>query len=281
MKGRQMTKKGYEELKKYEALRLQSYDDATGNPIEPGDQVQGVLTIGWGHTGPDVYPGMRITKEEAEALFDTDTDRFERVVERTMVGANGEVPNNNQFDACVHCAFNIGEPGWAGSSMVRNWKKKPAPDVLAVAESFKLWNRSQGKVNPGLVTRRAKESALFLTPDERSPIGQRVDPPVMPQNVEPPPGPSKSPTVIATAASGAGLAATWAENVRPAVDALDGAVATAEKATTTLGSLKTLLAVFNNGNFLTFFIMTIALGLTGYVLYRVITRIINGKASAK
>lgn len=51
-------------LKKSEGLRLQAYQD-TG----------GVWTIGYGHTGADVKPGMTITKEEAERLLKQDVDR--------------------------------------------------------------------------------------------------------------------------------------------------------------------------------------------------------------
>jgi lysozyme len=61
-----------------EGLRLQSYDDATGLPVNAGDHCTGTLTIGWGHTGPDVYPGQIITVADAERLFEVDVLRATR-----------------------------------------------------------------------------------------------------------------------------------------------------------------------------------------------------------
>ena len=87
---RQMTRRGIDFLIEQEGERLFAYDDHTGKRINPGDIVRGVLTIGVGHTGPDVYPGMTITKDESRALFDKDTDWAEEVVDRCMVGPSGE-----------------------------------------------------------------------------------------------------------------------------------------------------------------------------------------------
>ena len=36
----------------------------------------GVLTIGWGHTGPDVYAGMTITQAQAETYLTNDLQKF-------------------------------------------------------------------------------------------------------------------------------------------------------------------------------------------------------------
>ena len=44
----------------------------------------GVLTIGYGHTGPDVRPGMQITEGEAERLLKEDLKRFENAVTRCI-----------------------------------------------------------------------------------------------------------------------------------------------------------------------------------------------------
>ena len=62
-----------------EAIRTQTYDDATGKPIKPGDQIFGTLTIGIGHTGPDVngkplMPGDVWTEDKCETQFLHDYD---------------------------------------------------------------------------------------------------------------------------------------------------------------------------------------------------------------
>ena len=60
---------GLELIKKFEGLRLRSYVD-----------VVGVLTVGYGHTGPDVVSGMVISEEEAEAFLLKDVRSFENAV---------------------------------------------------------------------------------------------------------------------------------------------------------------------------------------------------------
>lgn len=45
-------------LKQWERCVLYAYDDATEQRVNPGSQVHGTLTIGYGHTGNDVVPGL-------------------------------------------------------------------------------------------------------------------------------------------------------------------------------------------------------------------------------
>jgi GH24 family phage-related lysozyme (muramidase) len=59
-------------IKRNESFRADAYDDATGRLILPGHAVVGTLTIAWGHTGPDVYPGQTFTQDAAEILFQRD-----------------------------------------------------------------------------------------------------------------------------------------------------------------------------------------------------------------
>ena len=61
-----------------EGLRLAAYDDATCEPVPAGGQCKGTLTIGRGHTGPDVYAGQVCTTAEAEAWFQWDLARARR-----------------------------------------------------------------------------------------------------------------------------------------------------------------------------------------------------------
>jgi lysozyme len=60
-------------------------------------------------------------------------------------------------------------------------------DKLAAARAFRLWNKAGGEVSPGLETRRAAESALYLkpvaAPVEAAP--RDMEPPdVIPQSVD-------------------------------------------------------------------------------------------------
>ena len=57
---------GVDLIKSFEGCELKAY-------VCPA----GVLTIGYGHTGPDVTPGMKITQAEAERLLKQDLHHFE------------------------------------------------------------------------------------------------------------------------------------------------------------------------------------------------------------
>lgn len=277
---RQITSRGRAFIEREEGLRLEAYDDATGRPVPVGGHVKGVLTIGIGHTGPDVVKGMRITKEQAYALFDKDNDRAERVVEENMIGPNGERPNDNQFDACGSLAFNIGAAGFAGSSVVRNWKKGLWKEA---GDAFALWRKDKFGDNEVLIGRRAREMALFFTPvpkplDVESLVNPTPTP--MPQEVLPPPGAAKSPTVIAATVQTGTTIGIAVENAEPALDAIDTAVATAQQAKTTLEAVRDLLGTLNNGHVLTFILMAVGAGVGIYLLVRVVRRIWSGQARA-
>lgn len=136
----------YDLLKEFEGLRLEAYKD-----------VAGVWTIGYGHTG-GVKAGDSITLEQAKQLLDQDLVRFEKAVndgvKRPMT--------QNQYNAFVSLAYNIGVSGFLGSTALRRFN---AGDVKGAADAITWWNQAGGKVVKGLVRRRAAERDLFLTPD--------------------------------------------------------------------------------------------------------------------
>lgn len=265
---RQMTTRGYDFLIEQEGERLFAYDDATGKRVNPGDQMAGVLTIGVGHTGADVFKGQTITKDESRALFDKDTDWAEEVVDETMIGPNGEKPNDNQFNACVSLAFNIGRAGFSNSSVVRNWK---AGKFKEAGDAIGLWNRDKFGVNSALVARRARETAMFFEPM------QNELPKPMPQAVEAPKGASSSKSVWTNVGVASGAATLAASNLQPAIDAVNAAVATAKSAQGTWASLKDLLSPILNGHVYTVVITAlIAIGAV-YLIRRVFKRVKAGE----
>lgn len=135
-------------IKKFEGCRLVAYRD-----------VAGVLSIGWGETGPHVHAGMEITQALADRML---ADRLAREFEPGVTGAIGGTPvTQNQFDAMVSLAYNIGVGGFRGSTVARMHK---AGDHLSAAEAFELWNRADGRIIAGLVRRREEERDLYLSP---------------------------------------------------------------------------------------------------------------------
>lgn len=143
----QTSKDGRQFIKGFEQLRLKAYPDP-GTGGKP-------WTIGWGHT-KGVMQGDRITQEQAEQFFSDDLAVFEL----TVNSAIKRPMTQNQFDAMVSLAFNIGGPAFAGSTLVKNFN---AGDAQGAADEFPKWRNSAGKVMPGLVKRRAAEREIFLS----------------------------------------------------------------------------------------------------------------------
>jgi len=137
---------GVDLIKSFEGLFLTSY-------ICPA----GVLTIGYGHTGPDVKPGQRYTEQQAEVVLRKDLLRFEQAVLRYV-----KIPLNQvQFDALVSFVYNIGESAFADSALVRRLNNKENPSSVA-KEELPRWNKGAGgKVLIGLERRRSAEVELF------------------------------------------------------------------------------------------------------------------------
>lgn len=131
-------------IKSYESLRLTSYRDGGG-----------VWTIGWGHT-KGVRGGQKITVDQAEAFLVDDLRRAESAINVLV-----SVPlTQNQFDALVSLAFNIGNGAFKESTLR---KRLNAGRYDEAARQFLVWNKDSGKVVRGLVRRRAQEQALFLS----------------------------------------------------------------------------------------------------------------------
>lgn len=143
---RRISAAGLELVKSFEGLRLQSYRD-TG----------GVLTIGYGHTGPDVKPGMVITVAKAEQYLRDDLAEAEDAVSKFIT-----VPlNDNQFVALVSFTFNVGREAFRRSTLR---KKLNAGDYDAVPGQLARWVNDNGKKINGLVRRRKAEADLWNTP---------------------------------------------------------------------------------------------------------------------
>lgn len=115
-----------------------------------------VPTIGWGHTH-GVRMGDTCTQPTAEAWFQQDVASAVAAVNKAVT-----IPlTQNQFDALVSLAFNIGDGAFSGSTLVRSLNMK---EYGFAAGQFAVWNKQAGRVLPGLVTRRAAEAALFERP---------------------------------------------------------------------------------------------------------------------
>lgn len=128
----------------FEGCRLEAYRD-----------IVGVLTIGYGHTGSDVTPGMKISQQVADQLLACDLKRFEDAVTRLTPHVT-----QHQFDALVSFAFNLGEGSLQRSTLRKHHN---AGNHAEAAREFAKWNHAGGKVVAGLTRRRAKEASVYTS----------------------------------------------------------------------------------------------------------------------
>lgn len=160
----------------------------------------GVPTIGWGCT-EGVHLGMRWTAKQAEDALRRELEKFEAGVARVVTVEL----NQNELDALVSFAYNVGLGALGKSSLLRRLN---AGDRDGAANAFASWTRGGGRVLPGLVSRRARESALF-----RKPVAE-PEAPFMAQKVEAVPEPPRRDVVAAGAATAGGVIVS---SVPPAV----------------------------------------------------------------
>ena len=118
-----------------------------------------VWTIGIGTTiypnGVKVKKGDKCTLEQAHEYLAHDMIEFEKTVNDSVKVSLSQ----NQFDALVSLAYNIGSTAFKNSTLL---KKLNAKDYQGAADQFLRWNKGGGKVLKGLVRRREAERALFL-----------------------------------------------------------------------------------------------------------------------
>ncbi len=116
----------------------------------------GVWTIGYGHT-LNVRPNDVITEAQASQLLKEELQSYAAKVAKIV-----PVANQNQFDALVSFAYNLGVSTLASSTLL---KKHIAGDYVAAQAEFSRWNKAkvEGKMTVlnGLTKRRNHEAALY------------------------------------------------------------------------------------------------------------------------
>jgi lysozyme len=153
------SKAGLDLIKKFEGLELQAYQD-----------IAGIWTIGYGHTGfypadfvlsGEVKAGDVIEYDDAEWLLRHDLTPRERFLDRAIDASI----NQNQFDALISLVYNIGEGAFLKSTALRRLN---VDDREGAADAMTWFNKATVKgvlrEVQGLTRRRAHEKALFLTP---------------------------------------------------------------------------------------------------------------------
>ncbi|UTP41572.1 glycoside hydrolase family protein [Phenylobacterium sp. LH3H17] len=137
----------------------------------------GGWTIGYGHT-LTAREGVEVSESDAEALL-----LYDLIAVAHAVNEHVFAPlTQNQFDALVAFAFNIGVENFQRSSVLRRLNEG---QLLQAACAMELWRKAdfdgERIVVDALVRRRSVEKTLFLTP----PGGFVPAPtPILPPNVD-------------------------------------------------------------------------------------------------
>ncbi|MEM7458117.1 MAG: lysozyme, partial [Pseudomonadota bacterium] len=123
--------------------------------------------IGYGHVRR-AKKGVRVNESEAEAILrEYDLPPVERFVMRCVLAPMTQ----NEFDALVSLAFNIGPKSFASSDVVASMN---GGNRLEAAHAFDAWRQAKigGRIQivDALVRRRTAEKALFLNMPGRTPV---------------------------------------------------------------------------------------------------------------
>lgn len=109
-----------------------------------------------------------LMNQPVKTVFAADLKVYEQAVND---GVTGVTLTQEEFDALVSFAFNVGTSGFSGSTLLKKINENKyrtgnaARREKAIGEveaGFMAWNKSGGKVLDGLTKRRRKESDQFL-----------------------------------------------------------------------------------------------------------------------
>ena len=146
-----VSKKGIDLIKQFEGLRLNAYLDPIGIP-----------TIGYGSIlwpdGKKIQLGQKVTAYQAEKMLQWEVDTKTVPVEFLLKGV---CVNQNQFDALVSFAYNLGIGALTKSTLLK--KVKADRNDPLIRNEFNKWVNAGGKKLPGLVRRRKAEADLYFS----------------------------------------------------------------------------------------------------------------------
>ena len=135
-------------VKSHEGFSATPYDDGTG-----------VMTIGYGLIRDEIKGRTYISEPEAAAeLAELLNTKYAQPIKNDL-NAKGITLTQNQFDALVSMAYNIGTGGLLGSTLYRNICNG-VRDRDTITKDFCMWDKPLSE--PGLLIRRKEEAAMFF-----------------------------------------------------------------------------------------------------------------------
>lgn len=146
-----ISENGIKFIAKEEGFRSTPYLDAVGVP-----------TIGYGSTYYE--NGTKVTMKDKAITLERGTTLFRNTLHKYVLTVSSSIKrsiNQNQFDALVSLCYNIGQAGFASSTVVKRVNANPCD--ATIREAFNMWKKGGGKVLPGLVARRKREGDLYFS----------------------------------------------------------------------------------------------------------------------
>jgi GH24 family phage-related lysozyme (muramidase) len=132
------------------------------------NDIVNVPTLGYGMTGKEIQGLKHITEEQASIMLEKLlNDNYALPIKKNL-DANRFVLNQNEFDALVSMAYNIGVSGLFGSTLYKN-VLKGIKDKSTITANFQAWSNAGGKRVEGLYRRRTEEAKMFLKPTDVKP----------------------------------------------------------------------------------------------------------------
>ncbi len=145
-----LNKQGYDLIKQFEGCRLTAYQDSIG-----------VWTVGYGSTYYEnmqkVKQGDKVSQQRADEIFEFVANRFARNVDDLITSQLTQ----NQFNAVVSLAYNIGMGNFQKSTLLKKLNKNPSDKTIK--DEFLKWVNAGGRPLKGLVNRRKKEAEIYFS----------------------------------------------------------------------------------------------------------------------
>jgi lysozyme len=142
-------------IEEHEGCKLTSYRDSAG-----------IWTIGVGsilyEDGSHVKQGDTITQAQADKMLASEVSQKSHGIDAALAGVH---LNQNQYNALLSFAYNVGIGGLLSSTLLKKVKANPADPTIR--DSFMVWDKAHVKGQlveiEGLKNRRKAEADLYFS----------------------------------------------------------------------------------------------------------------------
>lgn len=148
-----VSKKCVDFVKGFEGFSAVPYKDCVG-----------VWTLGYGMTGSTIANLTSVTEGQASQMLEDLLNNEYASPIKSDLDSKGITLTQNQFDALVSMAYNVGTGGLLGSTLYKN-VVSGVRDVPTITQDFQMWSMAGGERLEGLYRRRTEEAEMFFRND--------------------------------------------------------------------------------------------------------------------